>query len=87
MWYIYILKCSDQTFYTGITTDVERRVNEHNSLPVGAKYTRCRRPVEMVYSRRFKTRQFAMKEELRIKRMPREEKVKLIKKDEKNRKK
>jgi putative endonuclease len=83
MWHLYILKCSDQTFYTGITTDVGRRVNEHNCLPVGAKYTRSRRPVELVYSRRYRSQQLAMKEELRIKRMAREDKFKLIKKDRK----
>jgi putative endonuclease len=79
MWHLYILQCSDRTFYTGITTDVDRRVNEHNSMPVGAKYTRCRRPVELVYAKRFKTRQLAMKEELRVKKLAREDKMKLIK--------
>ena len=44
-WYLYIVECADGTLYTGITTDIDRRLNEHNSSPRGAKYTRARRPV------------------------------------------
>jgi putative endonuclease len=49
MWYVYILECKDKTFYTGITTDLERRIKEHNNSLLGAKYTKSRRPVKLVY--------------------------------------
>jgi putative endonuclease len=78
MWYVYILKCADKTFYTGITIDLSRRVNEHNESKLGARYTKSRRPVELVYSRKIKNRPLALKEELRIKRLSRPEKNKLI---------
>jgi putative endonuclease len=77
MWYVYILKCADRTFYTGITTDVKRRVREHNRSAIGAKYTRGRRPVKLVYSRRMKSRPLAAKEEFQIKKMSRTEKKSL----------
>ena len=51
MYYLYILKCSDGTLYTGITVDLKRRVGEHNTSKLGAKYTRSRRPVKLVYSK------------------------------------
>lgn len=46
-WFMYVLRCSDDTLYTGITTDLERRLDEHNSSPKGARYTRARRPVRL----------------------------------------
>jgi putative endonuclease len=79
MWHVYILECSDKTLYTGITTDLKRRLEEHNTKILGAKYTRARRPVKLVYSTRRKERSRAMKEEYRIKKLSREEKIKLIK--------
>jgi putative endonuclease len=79
MWQVYILKCADKTFYTGITTDVTRRVREHNGFILGAKYTRGRRPVKLVYTSRKKNKPLAAKEEWRIKKMARLEKIKLIK--------
>jgi len=79
MWFIYILKCADKTFYTGITMDVKRRVKEHNGSRLGAKYTRGRRPVKLICVRRKKNRSLAAKEELRIKKMTRAEKMKFIK--------
>jgi putative endonuclease len=79
MWYVYILKCKDKTFYTGITNNLKRRVAEHNSSNLGAKYTRARRPVKLVYSRRFKDRSGAAKEEWRIKGLTRSEKIYFIK--------
>ncbi len=78
MYHLYILKCSDGTLYTGIAKDLYRRVEEHNSSPKGAKYTRARRPVELVYSQRFRDRSGASKEESRVKALTREEKLKLI---------
>lgn len=79
MYFIYILKCSDGTLYTGITVDLERRVREHNSSKLGAKYTRARRPVKLVYSKKFRNRSLASKAESRIKNLTRTEKLKLIK--------
>ncbi len=77
MWYVYILQCKDKTFYTGITTSLKRRVEEHNSSTLGAKYTRGRRPVKLVYSSTYKDRSKALKEECRIKKLSRIEKIKI----------
>ena len=78
MYYLYILKCADDTLYTGITTDLERRVNEHNTSNLGARYTSSRRPVRLVYSKKFKDRSSASKEEARIKKLKRSDKIKII---------
>lgn len=78
MYHLYILRCADDTLYTGITTDLDRRVTEHNTSPVGAKYTHARRPVTLVYSRRFRTRSNALREEARVKHLSRTEKFSLI---------
>jgi putative endonuclease len=77
-YYVYIVKCADQTFYTGITNDLKRRVGEHNSSDLGAKYTRGRRPVCLIYSLKFKNRSLATKEECRIKKLTKKEKLGLI---------
>lgn len=79
MYYLYILKCADGTLYTGITVDLKRRVGEHNTSKKGAKYTRNRRPVKLVYSKKFRNRSLATKAEARIKNLSRAEKLKLIK--------
>ena len=73
-----MLECSDTTLYTGITTDLSRRVNEHNSSIKGAKYTKLRRPVELVYSEEAKDRSSALKREYAIKKLTRKEKLELI---------
>ena len=78
MYYLYILKCADKTLYTGITTDLKRRVAEHNNSKLGARYTSSRRPVRIVYSRKFKNRSNASREEARIKKLKREEKQALV---------
>lgn len=78
MWFVYIIKCKDQTLYTGITTDTKRRTEEHNISPKGSKYTRLRRPVFLVYEKRCKDRSSASKEECRIKNLTRIEKLELI---------
>ncbi|MEI8343856.1 MAG: GIY-YIG nuclease family protein [Candidatus Moraniibacteriota bacterium] len=78
LWQVYILKCVDETLYAGVTTDLARRVDEHNSSALGAKYTSGRRPVKLVYVRSFADRSAACKEESRIKKLSREEKLKLI---------
>ena len=80
MYYLYVLQCVDGTLYTGITTDLERRVVEHNNGKFGAKYTFSRRPVKLVYCEKFKNRSFASKREAQVKKMDKKEKLKLIKK-------
>lgn len=75
--YVYILKCSDGTFYTGWTTDIEARVKTHNSGS-GAKYTRGRRPVSLAYYEELPDRSAALKREAAIKRLPRNKKLELI---------
>jgi putative endonuclease len=76
MWYIYIVECSDGTLYTGITTDVNRRISEHNSGK-GAKYTRTRTPVVLRALFEANNRSEASKEECRIKKLTKIEKLKL----------
>lgn len=76
---VYILKCSDGTLYTGSTVDLKKRLVEHNELKNGAKYTRARRPVRLVYQERCKTFARARAREAEIKRMERSEKLSLIK--------
>lgn len=77
-WYTYIVKCSDNSLYTGITTDLERRVNEHNTSKKGAKYTSTKRPVHLVYSETQENRSSASKRESAIKKLNRVGKLKLI---------
>ncbi len=79
LWYVYVLKCNDETLYTGITTDLQRRIEEHNSSPKGAKYTRIRRPVEMIYFEQCKDKSGATIRELEIKKLSRAKKLELIK--------
>ena len=78
MWTLYILKCGDDSLYTGITTDLERRVTEHNSSVKGAKYTRARRPVKCVYFCEYESRSDACKAEWVMKKLSREQKQKII---------
>ena len=80
MYYLYILQCRDKTLYTGITTDLKRRLEEHNSSDKGAKYTRGRRPVVLVFSKKYKNRSEASKAEREMKKLNRKEKLKLIEK-------
>ncbi len=79
-YYLYVVSCNDNTLYTGITTDVVRRVNEHNTSKKGAKYTQARRPVFLVYTKRFRSRSKASKEEYAFKQLSREEKMASIQK-------
>lgn len=77
-WAVYLIKCADNTFYTGVTTDIERRVNEHNTDDKkGAKYTRARRPVALVWSEEHPNRTKACQREYEIKRWRRAKKVEL----------
>ena len=79
MYYLYILKCSDNTLYTGITTDILRRIKEHNtSSSRAAKYTSPRRPVELLFSKKCKDKSEAIKEEFRIKKLSRTKKLEMV---------
>ena len=77
-YYIYMLKCADESLYTGIATNISRRVDEHNNSEKGAKYTKARRPVELVYSEESENRSSASKREYEIKKMTRIKKLELI---------
>jgi putative endonuclease len=77
--YVYILECSDKTLYTGFTNDIEKRVQEHNNSRAGAKYTRARRPVKLVYVEICSTSSVALKREAEIKKLSRANKLLLIK--------
>tara|TARA_B110000495_G_C22894404_1_gene521755 strand:- start:401 stop:658 length:258 start_codon:yes stop_codon:yes gene_type:complete len=77
-WWVYIVACSDRSLYTGITTDQVRRIAEHNDSKKGAKYTRNRRPVDLVYSEMLPNRSAASKREYEIKKLSRADKLKLI---------
>lgn len=78
-WFVYLLRCADDTFYAGITTDTARRVDEHNQGgPRGARYTRSRRPVKLIYSERWTNRSEAGKREAAVKRLSRAEKQALV---------
>lgn len=77
MYTVYILLCGDNTLYTGITTNIERRLQEHQEGK-GSKYTRARNVVEMVYSEKHRNKREALKREAGIKRLTRKEKINLI---------
>jgi len=77
-WTVYILHCADDSLYTGITTDILRRVDEHNFSLKGARYTRARRPVTLVYQEECENRSSASKREHTIKKLNRQQKRKLI---------
>ena len=79
MWYLYMLRCGDGTLYTGITTDVEKRLEAHRAGK-GAKYTRGRGPLKLVYREECGDHSAALRRELAIKALPREEKQKLLSK-------
>ncbi|GAA5431704.1 GIY-YIG nuclease family protein [Haloarcula japonica] len=76
-YHVYVLRCSDNTFYTGYTTDVERRVREHDAGD-GAKYTRGRTPVELIHVESFDSQSDAMSREYEIKQYSRAEKERLV---------
>jgi putative endonuclease len=77
-WYLYMVRCADDTLYTGITTDVQRRLDEHNGDDrIGARYTRARRPVVLVYSEQAESRSAAASREAAIKKLTRRQKLAL----------
>ena len=78
MYYIYILKCADNTLYVGSTNDLEGRVYRHNNSKYGAHYTKTRRPVTLVYNEQFDTKSEALKREIEIKSWKRQKKLDLF---------
>jgi putative endonuclease len=77
-WFVYLVRCQDGTFYCGIAKDLNRRLEEHNSADKGAKYTRGRRPVQLIYTEGVASRAQATQREGQIKRMNRVQKMALI---------
>ncbi len=85
IYFFYIVRCIDNSLYSGVTTELERRVEEHNThVTKGAKYTKSRRPVTLVYFEKYKTKSAAMKREWEVKQLSKEEKEKIVKKLESN---
>ena len=78
-WFVYLLRCDDQSLYCGVTTDLERRVKEHNESPKGAKYTRVRRPVSLAFSQTAINRSEACQLEAKIKKLSKVNKERLVK--------
>jgi putative endonuclease len=77
-WYVYMIRASDESLYTGITTDVERRFNEHGNPSKGARFFRGRQPLEVVLTEQYADRSLASRREAEIKKMPRKDKLILI---------
>lgn len=84
-WYVYMLRCSDGSLYTGVTTDVERRLAEHKAGKVGAKYTRSRIPLHIAYTETCASRSEAQSREFALKRLSKAEKESLAKRAPKKR--
>ncbi len=84
VYYAYMVVCSDSTLYTGYTDDLVRRMQAHNSGK-GAKYTRSRRPVKLVYWEKFSTKRQAMQREYAIKQWPRRQKLRLLSEEQRGR--
>lgn len=77
-WFLYVLLCSDDTLYTGVTTDPKRRLREHNNTKKGAKYTNSRRPTKMVYCEKHPDQSAAQKAEYAFKKLTRKQKDKKV---------
>ncbi len=78
-WFVYYLRCADNSLYAGVTTDLIRRLHEHNTCnKTGAKYTRVRRPVKLVYAETQKNRQLACKREYQLKQLTKVKKEALV---------
>ncbi len=82
LWYLYVVWCNDDSLYTGVTTDLKRRVEEHNTSSKGAKYTKTRRPVRLMYSLEFEDRSSAQKAECKFKKLSRKQKLNIIQKND-----
>lgn len=76
-WYVYMVRCSDASLYTGIAKDVDKRIAEHNNSKLGAKYTRGRQPVRLIYVEASESRSSASKREHEIKQLSKEQKAAL----------
>lgn len=77
-WYVYMVRCNDDTLYTGTTTDIKNRLKQHNSGKRGAKYTKSRRPVCLVFAERSCCRSAALKREYHIRNLSLAQKLRLI---------
>jgi putative endonuclease len=77
-WFVYMLRCADNSLYTGVTTDVERRVVEHNAEKSVTKYTRVRQPVSLAYQEKAESRSEACKREAQLKKLPKKDKEVLV---------
>ncbi|MEX0933391.1 MAG: GIY-YIG nuclease family protein [Candidatus Paceibacterota bacterium] len=77
-YFVYIVECSDSTLYTGSTNDIKKRVRAHNTEGVGAKYTRSRKPVTLVYAEKLRDVGAALKRECEVKKFTRKKKLELI---------
>ncbi len=77
-WYVYILECSDKTLYTGSTNDLKKRLRQHNESKAGARYTKARRPVKLVYKEKASSLSAALKREVQVKNFTKEKKSELI---------
>jgi len=78
-YFVYIVECSDGSFYTGYTSNMNNRLHSHNETKSGAKYTKSRRPVKLIYLEQHPSKSTAMKKECEIKTLSREQKVELVK--------
>jgi putative endonuclease len=77
-WYVYLLRCNDNSLYTGITTDINRRLHEHNYTKLGAKYTRAKRPVTLVFIEESSDKSTASKREYQLKKLTKIRKEQLV---------
>lgn len=77
-WWVYFLRCNDNSLYAGVTTDIERRINEHNNSKLGAKYTRARRPVSLAYLEKADNKSDACKREYQIRHLNKAQKEQLV---------
>lgn len=77
-WYVYLMRCSDNSLYAGITTDLTRRLNEHNNSKLAAKYTRIRRPVSLAYAESSENRSLASKREYQLRKLSKAKKEQLV---------
>lgn len=78
-YYVYILECADKSLYTGSTNDLQKRLKAHNESKTGARYTKSRRPVKLVYAEEYRTKPQALSREAEIKQLTREQKLLLLK--------
>jgi len=77
-WWVYFLRCNDNSLYAGVTTDIHRRIDEHNNSKLGAKYTRARRPVSLAYLEQVDNKSLACKREYQIRQLSKVKKEQLV---------